>query len=236
MSLGVLVVDDDFRVAALHAEVVGAVPGLHVVATVHSAAAALDAAARHRPGLVLLDRYLPDADGIDLLRRLREPRDGAPDVLMLTAARDLASVRAALRAGALHYLLKPVDFGILRGRLQAWARLQARLARDPAVEVDQREIDRLFALRAGAPERAAPEGDAAPTARRVLDALRAAGDERTATDVAEAVGVSRATAQRHLAALTRTGVVALDLRYGATGRPEHLYRVAAADGSGDRLS
>ncbi|MDO9410244.1 response regulator [Patulibacter sp.] len=221
-----LVVDDDFRVAALHAEVVGTVPGLRVVAQVHGAAAALDAVQKHRPELVLLDRYLPDADGIDLLRRLRGARDGAPDVLMLTAARDLASVRSAVRAGALHYLLKPVDFAVLRARLQAWSRLQAGVRRDAALEVDQREIDRLFALRSGAPERPAPEGDGPPTARRILEALRAAGGERTATDVAEAVGVSRATAQRHLAALTRTGTVALDLRYGATGRPEHLYRVA----------
>lgn len=226
MSLGVLVVDDDFRVAALHAEVVAAVPGLHVVASVHTATAALDAAARHRPALVLLDRYLPDADGIDLLRRLRGPRDAAPDVLVLTAARDLGSVGSAVQAGALHYLLKPVDFAVLRSRLQSWARLQAALRREAAVEVDQREIDRLFALRAGAAEGAVPAGDATPTARRILEALRAAGAERSASDVAEAVGVSRATAQRHLSALTRTGAVALDLRYGATGRPEHLYRPA----------
>jgi two-component system CitB family response regulator len=226
VSLGVLVVDDDFRVAALHAEVVGTVPGLRVVAQVHGAAAALDAVAKHRPELVLLDRYLPDADGVDLLLRLRGARDGAPDVLRLTAARDLASVRAAARAGALHYLLKPVDFAVLRARLQAWARLQTGLRRDPTLEVDQREIDRLFALRTGATERPGPAEDAPPTARRVLEALHAAGSPRTASDVAEAVGVSRATAQRHLAALTRTGTVALDLRYGATGRPEHLYRVA----------
>jgi response regulator of citrate/malate metabolism len=226
VSLGVLVVDDDFRVAALHAEVVAAVPGLHVVASVHTATAALDAAARHGPALVLLDRYLPDADGIDLLRRLRGPREGAPDVLMLTAARDLGSVGSAVEAGALHYLLKPVDFGVLRSRLGSWARLQAALRRDAAVEVDQREIDRLFALRSGAPEAGTAAGETTPTARRVLDALRAAGAERSASDVAEAVGVSRATAQRHLSALTRTGAVALDLRYGATGRPEHLYRLA----------
>lgn len=232
MSLGVLVVDDDFRVAALHAEVVAAIPGLEVVATVHSAAAALDAAARHGPALVLLDRYLPDADGIDLLRRLRDPRGAAPDVLMLTAARDVASVRAALRAGALDYLLKPVDFAVLRARLQSWARLQARVRRDGAVEVDQAEIDRLFALRAGVSEAPPAAGDAPPTARRVLQALRETGGERSATDVAEAVGVSRATAQRHLSTLVRTGAVALDLRYGATGRPEHLYRLAdqAVDG------
>jgi two-component system CitB family response regulator len=224
--LHVLVVDDDFRVAALHAEVVAAVPGLRVVASVHTATAAIDAAARHRPDLVLLDRYLPDADGIDLLRRLRQPRDGAPDVLMLTAARDLASVRAALSAGAVHYLLKPVDFAVLRGHLEAWSRLQGRLRR--AGEVDQREIDGLFALRHGGDDVGGARDEAPPTARRILDALQASAAEQSASEVARAVGVSRATAQRHLSTLTRSGAVALDLRYGATGRPEHLYRLAGA--------
>jgi response regulator of citrate/malate metabolism len=224
----VLVVDDDFRVAALHAEVVGSVPGLRVVATVHTATAAVDAAARHRPALVLLDRYLPDADGIDLLRRLRGLRPDAPDVLMLTAARDRGSVRAALAAGAVHYLLKPVDFGVLRGHLEAWVRLQARLGREG--DVDQREIDALFALRRSADDAGPGRDDAPPTARRILEALRDAAGERSASEVAEAVGVSRATAQRHLSTLTRAGTVALDLRYGATGRPEHLYRLAGTAG------
>ncbi|WP_210494238.1 response regulator [Patulibacter sp. SYSU D01012] len=229
--IDVLVVDDDFRVAAVHAEHVGRVPGLRVVAQAHGAAAALDAAARHRPGLVLLDRYLPDADGIDVLRRLRA-QAAPPDVLMLTAARDRPSVAAALRAGALHYLLKPVDFAALRAHLAAYVRLQAAL--DGRGDLDQRAIDRLVALRAGddrAPRRDG-DGDLPPTARRILDALTAAADALSAAGVAEAVGISRATAQRHLSALARDGAVALDLRYGATGRPEHLYRPAAGPDDG----
>ena len=57
--IGTLIVEDDFRVARLHAEVVDALEGFTVVATVHSASAALDAVRHHGPRLVLLDLYLP---------------------------------------------------------------------------------------------------------------------------------------------------------------------------------
>jgi two-component system CitB family response regulator len=83
----VLVVDDDFRVAQLHAEFVGQIPGMKVVGHAHTAAAALDAVSRHQPDLVLLDIYLPDASGLRVLRRLRAMPDQRPDVMLLTAAR-----------------------------------------------------------------------------------------------------------------------------------------------------
>ncbi len=48
----------------------------------------------------------------------------------------------------------------------------------------------------------------------------------SASDVAESIGISRATAQRYLSYLERYGVVRLQLRYGTTGRPEHRYTLA----------
>lgn len=222
-----IVVDDDFRVARIHADFVGRIPGIRVVAQVHTAAAALDAAARHRPDLVLLDVYLPDASGLEVMRRLRADRDHQPDVILLTAARDMESVRAALRSGALHYLIKPVDFGMLHERLTAYAELHALRRREG--DVDQREVDRLFALmRRGVRATASlPQGAGSPTAEQIVTVLRDCGDGLSALEVAERVGVSRATAQRYLSALARSDAVTLELRYGTTGRPEHRYRLAA---------
>jgi response regulator of citrate/malate metabolism len=48
----------------------------------------------------------------------------------------------------------------------------------------------------------------------------------SAAEVAQLTGISRPTAQRYLALLVKQGVARLDLRYGATGRPEHRYRPA----------
>jgi response regulator of citrate/malate metabolism len=223
--IGVLVVDDDFRVAQIHAEFVGQIPGMQVVGHAHTAAAALDSVARHHPDLVLLDIYLPDASGLRVLRRLRAMQEHRPDVMLLTAAHDMPAVRTAMQEGALHYLIKPVDFATLRERLTAYAELHALRRREG--DVDQQEVDRLFALmRRGTRTTAAlPHGAASPTAEQIVTVLRTADADLSANDVAERVGISRATAQRYLSALARTDAVTLELRYGSTGRPEHRYRL-----------
>lgn len=223
----VLVVDDDFRVAQVHADFVSQIPGMTVVGHAHTAAAALDAVSRHQPDLVLLDIYLPDASGLRVLRRLRSMHDHRPDVMLLTAARDMTAVRTAMREGALHYLIKPVDFATLRERLTAYAELHALRRREG--DVGQQEVDRLFALmRRGTRTTASlPHGAASPTAEQIVTVLREAQADLSANDVAERVGISRATAQRYLSALARTDEVSLELRYGSTGRPEHRYRLTA---------
>src|SRR5699024_535728 len=63
---------------------------------------------------------------------------------------------------------------------------------------------------------------------RILSALEEAGGPMTALEVAEAVGASRATAQRHLAKLAEARTITVSLQSGSTGRPEHLYATRGA--------
>ena len=213
----VLVVEDDFRVAQLHADLVAAVAGLDVVGVAHSAAEALSLAEIERPDLVLLDEYLPDERGTSLLGRV----DAA--VMLISAETDATVVRRAIARGAVNVVLKPFPPAVLRQRLEAFGRFWETLE---SGQVDQRGVDRALAtLREGdSPAGAMPKGRSAVTADAIRDALQAAPDALTAQDVAEATGVSRATAQRYLADLVAAGRVELGLRYGSTGRPEHRYR------------
>ena len=222
--IGTLIVEDDYRVAMLHAEFVGKVDGFEVVGLAHTASAALDAAAKQQPELVLLDFYLPDASGLEVLRRLRAQMH-PPDVIVLTAAREMGSVRAAMRGGALHYLIKPFDYELLRDRMDAYAELHR--ARSVDGEADQRKVDSLFGLlrRGGRPALELPKGHSEATAALILEALSDMGDELSAAELADRVGISRATAQRYLALLADAGQVRLTLRYGRAGRPEHRYRL-----------
>lgn len=220
----VLVVDDDFRVAEIHASFVAKVPGFAVVGHAHTAADATAAIDRLRPDLVLLDLYLPDGHGLDLVRA-PQPQP-APDYLVITAARDVPTVRRAMQLGVVHYLVKPFGFGQLRERLDGYRDLHQRInAIDPAGEADQDQVDGLYALLRTPPGATAlPKRHSAPTLQLVRDAVRAAEDDVSAAEVAAAVGISRPTAQRYLSYLAAQGVVELRLRYGGPGRPEQRYR------------
>ncbi|KLU10392.1 response regulator [Kocuria sp. SM24M-10] len=216
-DLVVLVVDDDFHVGRLHAGYVNAVPGFTALPPVGTAEQAMRTVHAHQPDLVLLDVYLPDALGLDLLRALDV------DVIMLTAAADPVSVRTAVRRGALAYLIKPFTGPRLARTLRAYARYRRLLAdRDG---LTQEGVDR--ALHALHPAEAAPgERPRSATEASVLAALEP-GAPLSAAEIARKVGISRATAQRYLSALAEDGSVEIQLRYGSTGRPEHRYGPAA---------
>lgn len=219
-----LVVDDDFRVAALHAEFVRRVEGFAVAGVAYSGHEAVEVAARLHPDLVLLDLYLPDESGLSVLQRLREGAGPHPDVLAVTAARDLASIRTAMQRGVVGYLVKPFGHNTLAERLAAYRVLWQQSRRGG--EVGQQDVDRLFGMMrttGGAP---LPKGHSEPTMALVRAAFDGAEADLSAAEIAEATGISRATAQRYLTLLTRSGELQLHLRYGSTGRPEHRYRRA----------
>jgi response regulator of citrate/malate metabolism len=212
----VLVVDDDFRVADLHARFVGAVPGFSVAGTAHTGAGALELAEQLRPDLVLLDNYLPDRQGIAVAAEL------SCDVMVVTADGSASTVRAALAAGALNYIVKPFSSALLGARLTAYARYRQALPAG-ATDLGQHGVDRALAALHQADRPPTPKGQSPVTARLVAEQLRRSDSPITAAGIAEQLGISRATAQRYLAALADEGRASMTLRYGSTGRPEHRY-------------
>jgi response regulator of citrate/malate metabolism len=216
----VLVVDDDFMVAKVQCGFVERVPGFTIVGVAYTGADALEAAERLRPDLVLLDIYLPDISGLEVLRRLREG-GAAADVLAVTAARDVTTIRTALRGGVVHYLIKPFSFDTLRDRLERYAVAHHGLS--GSGEVAQDDVDRLFvALRPTPVE--LPKGLTGPTAELVAGALRVADGDLSATECADRVGLSRVSTRRYLEHFVGAGKAEVRLRYGSAGRPERRYR------------
>lgn len=221
-DISVLVVEDDFRVNEIHSTLVSRVPGFSVVGNAFSGEQALRAILKLAPDLVLLDIYLPDLTGLEVLSKINLIKPPRPDVIIVSAAKDTASVRAALQGGALHFLTKPFDSKSLTERLHSYRMFRAEI--DEVEEVDQAMIDKLWTTIRSFPEETLPKGHSPHTTERVIQTISQTKEELTAEEIAKRAGLSRTTTQRYLSYLTRLGKVELALRYGATGRPEHLYR------------
>ena len=218
----VLIVDDDFMVAKVHAGFIQRTPGFTVVGAAHTGAQAVTEAARLQPDLVLLDIHLPDANGLDLMHQLREV---APelDVLVISAAREVDTVRRALRGGIVHYLIKPFSQTDLQERLEHYRSAYQGL--DSSKDVaEQSDVNRVFGL--DRTERPLPKGCSIETLKLVEAALKEADGDLSANEVAVQLGTSRVSARRYLEYLNDEGALEVRLKYGV-GRPERRYLLKA---------
>jgi response regulator of citrate/malate metabolism len=218
----VLIVEDDFMVARVHAGFVQRTAGFTVAGVAHTGAEAVDAVAKLRPDLVLLDIYLPDMPGITVLQKMRQSDNPDVDVIVVTAARDVDTVKKALHGGVTHYLVKPFTYDALRERLQYYARRRTDLA--TISEADQEDVDRVFGP-VGTSRVMMPKGLTAETAKLVRAALSDAGDKGlSAAECAVVTGLSRVSARRYLEYLVAGGHAEVRSRYGSAGRPERRFR------------
>jgi response regulator of citrate/malate metabolism len=220
--ISTLIVDDDFMVAKIHAAFVERTPGFKVVRVAHSGADALRAVHELHPDLVLLDIYLPDRSGVEVLERLRAETPDV-DVLVITAAREVDTVRRTLRGGVVNYLIKPFEYDALRQRLEHYAAAHQRLAEVPTAA--QSDVDRLFGT--ATLSKPLPKGLSSETAALVENLLRSASADLSASECASQAGLSRISARRYLEFFAETGRVKVRLKYGA-GRPERRYRWGAS--------
>jgi response regulator of citrate/malate metabolism len=219
----VLVVDDDFMVARVHRAFVEDVPPFRVAGVAGTGEQAVAAVGELRPDLVLLDLYLPDGFGLDLIPRLRAAGHDC-DVMVVSAAREADAVRGAVRHGVVDYLLKPFARDDLRVRLERYAARRRRL--EETVVRGQADVDRVLSGTAAAPPAAAalPKGMSVETAGLIERALREAEDTLSAGECAARTGLSRVSARRYLEYFHTLGTAEVTLRYGTTGRPERRYR------------
>lgn len=224
----VLVVDDDFAVAEINRRCVESVAGFVVVGVAHQGGQALRLVDQLSPDLLLLDIYLPDISGLEVLRRLRvRPVGARVDVMAITASREVETVRAAMSGGVVQYLIKPFTLATLQDRLASYATHRGelrRLAGQTGTVTDQAEVDRMLQRPRTPGAIALPKGLSAHSLALVSRALREAGRELSACEAAEICGMSRVSARRYLEHLSDQGFARVRPRYGSAGRPEHGYR------------
>jgi response regulator of citrate/malate metabolism len=216
-----LIVDDDARVADIHCGYVERVDGFTVAGVANRGTEALRRVLEDQPDLVLLDIYLPDLDGLEVCRRLRAANN-LVDVIAVTAARDVDTVKGAVGLGVSQYLVKPFAFATFRDKLERYAAY--RQATQRTTEADQHEIDAMLGELRTPGATPLPKGLSKETLDLVARTLKQADAPIPAVEVAEEAGLSRVTARRYLEHLVQDQQAELELRYGGSGRPEHRYR------------
>ncbi len=221
-TLRVLVVEDDPVVGDINREFTERVEGFQVTGLARSSAAAVQVVQQLKPDLVLLDIYMPDGDGIELLKEIRR-LGWDVDVIPVTAARSASVVKDLVRNGAVGYIVKPFKFERFAATLQAYRRWRASL--EGETTLSQAEVDRLRRLLVATQQDELPKGLDHLTLKSILDLLERRKEFLTAEEVAEEVGASRVTARRYLEYLAEVGQAEVKLSYGAVGRPVRRYQL-----------
>lgn len=221
-TIKVLIIEDDPSVGEINRQFTERLEGFAVVGVARSVLTAVEAVEKLRPDLVLLDVYMPDGDGVELLKEIRR-RDLDVDAIPVTAARNAAIVRQLMRQGAAGYIIKPFKFERFAAVMQAYRRWRASL--DGDITLGQAEVDRLQRILAASHREELPKGLDQLTLKSILDLMEKRREYLTAEEVAEAVGASRVTARRYLEYLSETGQAEVKLSYGAIGRPVRRYQL-----------
>ncbi|SEE53110.1 Response regulator of citrate/malate metabolism [Arthrobacter alpinus] len=219
----VLVVDDEPIALAAHADYVRRLDGFEVVAEAHGMGAAL--AVLNDPAvpsiqLILLDMNLTDGHGLDLLRRIHG-LGLVPDVVAITAVRDVHVVRSAIALGITAYLIKPFTFAAFREKLENYRNYHVVLA--DRSQTSQDAIDRALSQLRPTGKLTLPKGMLPETLSAVADWLRTREYPASATEAAAQLAMSRVTARRYLDHLVETGSASKAPRHGSPGRPELEY-------------
>lgn len=224
--LKTVIVEDDRMVASINAEFAEKTPGVQVVATFHNGRDALAYLEQSSVDLLLLDLYMPEFSGIDLLAELRR-RGSASDAIFITAANDAPHIQEALRLGAVDYLIKPFRYERFEEALDKV--IVRRKAIERGLEFTQADIDEMIrAHRPNAESRTAELEKGIQ--RQTLDHVRAdlrrnAGSFRTAEQIAADTGLSKVTVRRYLNYLIGTGEAESQVDYSTGGRPRVEYRM-----------
>jgi response regulator of citrate/malate metabolism len=232
-NLKVIIVEDDPMVAQINKRYLQKVQGFSLAGVFPNGKAAIDFLEKQPVDLVVLDVYMPELNGLELMRRMRA-QNLQPEVIMVTAANDAKQVDEFLKLGVVDYLVKPfTEERFIEALKKSQARI--RLA-DSSGELSQQAIDRLMgggegprhepkaAERKQAPE--TPKGLQPSTLEMILKSLQASrGDFRDCEELASQVGLSKVTVRRYLNHLTEKGQLESSIDYDTGGRPSVMYRL-----------
>lgn len=214
--------EDELLLAEMHSEYIKAYPACEKVWLAGNLAEARKMIEYMKPDLILLDNYLPDGKGIDLVHELIQERNNA-DIVFTTAASDMDTVSEAIRLGVFDYLVKPIAYERLGQTLDRY--IQRKSVVQDNSKTNQSKIDDMFNTYArGESKEELPTGIDIITLEKILALFTEPDVQYTAESIAEAIKLSRTTARRYLEYCLAKDKIEAEIEYGKVGRPQRIYR------------
>lgn len=218
----VLIVEDEHNIAEFHSYYLQQTERYRPIGIAKNLAEAKKMIQLLKPKLVLLDNYLSDGKGIDLLKEITSSKS-APDVIFITAANDIETVREGVRCGVFDYLLKPISYDRLSDSLERYLKYTSSLKASD--NINQRHVDELFNFQSkGMQLQQLPKGIDELTLDKVTEAFNQNDAFFTAETLGLELGISKTTSRRYLYFLTAKGFVHAVIHHGRVGRPERVYK------------
>ncbi|MBT2646637.1 MULTISPECIES: response regulator [Bacillaceae] len=224
LKIRAVIAEDDFRVADIHEKFLKNFDEIEVVGKAVNAKKTLRILEQKSPDLLLLDVYMPDQLGTDLLPDIRKKFPNV-DIIMITAATDKDQLEKALHYGVENYLIKPVEMKRFNQVIEEYLK-KVHLMKSKQ-EIDQDFVDLI--LKKGSAVSETNDGPALPkgvdeiTLAKVIEVLKASDIGLSAEQVSGQIGASRTTARRYLEYLISVKKCKAEVVYGVVGRPERRY-------------
>lgn len=216
----VVLIEDDLMVQEVNRQFVDNVPGFHVIGLAGSGTEGLNLIRELKPDLALIDVYMPEQDGMETFYKIRREAHKV-DVIAITAASDMDTIRGFIQQGAFDYIVKPFKFDRIKKSLEKYRLFRSQI--QEKATMSQQELDEIFFHKDDTVEITLPKGLNQITLDKVTAFLAHCTEPLSAESVAEGVGLARVTVRRYLDYLEKCGRVEMDIHYGGIGRPINQY-------------
>ncbi|MGH1472497.1 MAG: response regulator [Cellvibrionaceae bacterium] len=222
----IIIAEDDPQIAEIQQRFLERIDGIELMGVAHTLQEAKDLLQVFHPQLLLLDIQFPEGSGLDLLNSIRSDNEEV-DVILVTAAREVATLTTALRNGVFDYILKPLNFTRLETSIEKYKAHLEKLSNLDGFA--QSEVDQFIHSKNKDIDDSSqnsirlPKGIDPITLQAVQALFVEKEDAFTAERVGDLIGSGRTTARRYLEYLVSTKVLVANVSYGTVGRPERRY-------------
>ena len=222
-----LIVEDDPMVAKFNRQYLSQIDGFEFIAIATCYENAIDILLKNNINLILLDIFMPGINGLKLLEHSKRINKEV-DVIIISAASDMSTIKKAFQYGVVDYLIKPFEFERFNEALSSYKEKQNFMKNNNAI--NQKELDQHILNKEQPIINQLPKGIDKNTLRKTWKSIQILNSLTFSTDeISKVIGISRVSMRKYLSFLLEKEILSMNIEYGTVGRPIYKYRCINTD-------